>query len=104
MNREASEEMDREAGQGETAESPIRWEATAAELAREFGAPVAIFDPRLRRYAALVGATESQFPQIDEPLLRACRSDELAQGHAFPWQRPLDPARDLALPADLEAG
>jgi putative nucleotidyltransferase with HDIG domain len=103
MNREPSEEMDRQAGQGETAESAIRWEATAAELAREFGAPVAIFDLRLCRYSALVGAAESQFPEIDEPLLRACRSDELAQGHAFPWQRPLAPARIwLFLPLSSE--
>jgi HD-GYP domain-containing protein (c-di-GMP phosphodiesterase class II) len=93
MNRETSEEEDREAGQMQPAVSAIRWEATAAAIAREFGAPAAIFDPRLRRYRAVVGAAESQFPEIDEPLIRACRSDELAQGHAFPWQRPRDPAR-----------
>jgi HD-GYP domain-containing protein (c-di-GMP phosphodiesterase class II) len=93
MNRETSEEQDRESGHGETAGSAIRWEETAAELAREFGAPVAIFDPRLRCYRVLVGAAETQFPEIDEPLIRVCRSDELAQGHVFPWQRPRDPAR-----------
>ena len=93
MNRATSDDKDRGAGQSVTAGSAIRWEATAAELAAEFGAPVAIFDPRLRCYRALVGAAETQFPEIDEPLIRVCRSDELAQGHVFPWQRPSDPAR-----------
>ena len=46
MNRETAEEDDREAGRGGTSMAAIRWETTAAELAREFGAPVAIFDPR----------------------------------------------------------
>jgi HD-GYP domain-containing protein (c-di-GMP phosphodiesterase class II) len=87
------EEKDREAGRSETAASKKRWEATAADLATDFVAPVAIFDPRLRRYTVVAGASESQFPKIDEPLIRACRSDELGEGHAFPWQRPLDPAR-----------
>jgi HD-GYP domain-containing protein (c-di-GMP phosphodiesterase class II) len=97
MNCAASVEQDCEAERGAATMAAIRWEATAAELAREFAAPVAIFDPRPGHYIAVVGASESQFPEIDDLLLRTCRSDDLAQGHALPWQRPFDPARTWLL-------
>ena len=72
---------------------PIQWAAKAAELATEFRAPVGILDPRLRRWCSVVGAPESQFPEIDEALVRACRSGELIQGCALSWRRPLDRKR-----------
>ena len=78
----------------------IKWEAAAAELAREFAAPVAIFDPRLRRFCAVAGGTESHFPEIDDALLCACRTDDLAGGHVLLWRRPNEAARSwLFLPS-----
>jgi len=93
MISETSQEDDREAERRETAEAAIKWEATAAELAREFAAPVAIFDPRLRRFCAVAGARESHFPEIDDAFLCACRIDDLAQGQVFLWRRPNEAAR-----------
>jgi HD-GYP domain-containing protein (c-di-GMP phosphodiesterase class II) len=89
-----------EAGHGGSAAVPDEWAATAAELANEFCAPVAILDARLFRWCSVVGAVESQFPEIDDSLILACRSTELAQGRALTWRRPLDLKRVwLLLPA-----
>jgi hypothetical protein len=87
------EEQDRAAGDGGSAASAIQWEAKAAQLAAEFGAPVAILDRRLRRWCANVGAGESEFPAIDDVLDRACSSGELAGGCAISWRRPVDTGR-----------
>jgi HD-GYP domain-containing protein (c-di-GMP phosphodiesterase class II) len=97
MIRETLDEEDREAERSEAAASAIGCQATAAELTREFGAPVAIFDPRIKRYRAFVGASESHFPEIDELLSGACRWDDLELGWVSLWQRPIDPARTWLL-------
>jgi hypothetical protein len=93
MIRDTWEERDRDAGQIGTAAVPAEWAVTAAELATEFCAPVAIFDPRHRQWCSVVGATRSQFPEINDSLLLACRSAELAQGRAVTWRGPLDRKR-----------
>jgi hypothetical protein len=94
MNRDTWEERDREAGHGGTAAPPPAWGATAAQLSTEFcGAPVAILDLRLRRWSSVVGAIESQFPEIDDSLILQCRSAEVAQGRAVTWRRPPDHKR-----------
>ena len=55
MIRDTSEERDREAQHGGTIECAIACATTAAELAVEFRAPVAIIDLRLRRWCSVVG-------------------------------------------------
>ena len=105
MIRDTWEERDRDAGHGGTAAVPAEWAALAAELATEFCAPVAIFDPRQKRWCSVVGATLSQFPEINDSLILACRSTELAQGRAVTWRRPLDCKRVwLLLPIKRRAG
>jgi HD-GYP domain-containing protein (c-di-GMP phosphodiesterase class II) len=93
MIRDTWEERDRLAGKGGPAASATHWGAKAAELAAEFGAPVAILDPRQGRWCSLVGAAESQFPEIDDSLALACGSEELLQGRAVAWRRPVDQKR-----------
>ncbi len=101
MIRDTWEERDRDAGHVGTAAVPVEWAALAAELATEFCAPVAIFDPRHKRWCSVAGALRSQFPEINDSLFLLCRSTELAQGRAMTWRRPLDCKRVwwLLLPA-----
>ena len=100
MIRDTWEERDRDAGHGGTAAVPAEWAALAAELATEFCAPVAIFDPRHKQWCSVAGALRSQFPEINDSLWQAFRSTELAQGRAVTWRWPLDRKRVwLLLPA-----
>src|SRR5947208_1840042 len=66
-------------------------DAIAGDLAREFGAPVGLFDPERRCWRALVGAPEELFPAVDDSLLGVCHSSETRQGRASIWDRPSDP-------------
>ncbi len=93
MIRDTWAERDREAQHGGMSECTTACATTSAELATEFRAPVAILDLRLRRWCSVVGALESQFPEINDTLLLACLSDELRSGRAVSWRRPLDPKR-----------
>jgi HD-GYP domain-containing protein (c-di-GMP phosphodiesterase class II) len=68
-------------------------ERVARELAREFAAPVAVLDAHARRWCATVGASDSQFPVINEPLLRKSRSRELTSGQVMLWHDSLDLGR-----------
>ena len=93
MIRETTEDEDHEAAPSDAAGSASHWVAMAAELAREFSAPVGLFDPRGKLWRAIVGANEAHFPEISDPLMRAVRSSELGQGHVLIWRRSVDRAR-----------
>ncbi len=71
--------------------SSLAYVAIAEDLAREFAAPVGLFDPDRRQWRALVGAPERLFPAVDEALVAVCRSRETRQGSASVWHRAADP-------------
>ena len=68
-------------------------EAIARALSREFSAPVGILDSQGRRWSALVGATESQFPAIGDPLVRRSHASDLGLGQAAVWRSREDSDR-----------
>jgi HD-GYP domain-containing protein (c-di-GMP phosphodiesterase class II) len=72
----------------EAAGGAVSSEKIAAQLAREFTAPVGVFDPHGRCWIAIAGAAEAQFPLIDERLVRKSRSSELGTGHVIVWRWP----------------
>jgi len=91
---------DSEVGLVEAGNGASSFEALARELAREFAAPVGVLDPRTRTWCATVGAAESQFPAIDDQLVRKSRSSELGFGQVALWHHPVDRGRVwLMLPA-----
>jgi putative nucleotidyltransferase with HDIG domain len=73
---------------GDNGASTLAYSAIAEDLAKEFGAPVGMFDPDRRRWRVLVGAGEELFPPLDDLLFSVCRSYEMLQGRALVWQRP----------------
>ena len=78
-------------GSSEPGSSSLAYGAIAEDLAREFGAPMGLFDPDRRRWRALVGAPERLFPAVDDALLAICRSNKTRQGWASVWHRADDP-------------
>jgi putative nucleotidyltransferase with HDIG domain len=77
----------------------------AHDLAREFTAPVGIFDPRAKRWRATAGADEGSFPAVSDHLLSKSRSVELKLGQAIVWKRPEDRGRIwLLLPVSVTGG
>ena len=93
MIRDMWEQRDYEPGQAGSAGSANQWAARAAALATEFRAPVGILDTRLRCWCSVVGALESLFPEIDEALVRTCRSGELIHGRALCLAPPRESKR-----------
>jgi putative nucleotidyltransferase with HDIG domain len=67
--------------------------AIAAQLAREFKAPVGVFDPQSRCWVATEGAGEAEFARLDERLVRKSRSSELAAGQVILWRSLEDRGR-----------
>jgi putative nucleotidyltransferase with HDIG domain len=75
------------------------------DLAKEFTAPVGIFDPRAKRWRALAGADQMHFPAVSDPLLSKSRSIELKLGQVVLWKRPEDRGRIwLLLPVSVIHG
>jgi putative nucleotidyltransferase with HDIG domain len=76
------------------------------QLAREFEAPVGVFDPHGPCWVATEGADEAQFPLVDERLVRKSRSSELGLGQVILWRWPEDRGRVwVVIPlADPHAG
>ncbi len=68
-------------------------EAIVRTLSREFSAPVGILDSQGRLWRALVGATESQFPAIGDPLVRRSHASDLGLGQAAVWRSREDSDR-----------
>jgi putative nucleotidyltransferase with HDIG domain len=68
--------------------STVAYGAIAEDLAREFGAPVGIFDPDRGTWRAVVGAPETGFPEIDDVLRSMTRSSEMQRGQVMVWHRP----------------
>ena len=102
MSRYQEEESDDSRHFGGTGpRGPAWWNDRMRNCMRDHGGracrgvprPVAIIDLRLRRWCSVVGALESQLPEINDALLLACRSEELTSGRAVSWRRPLDPKR-----------
>ena len=89
-----------------TADQACSLEAIAEQLAREFEAPVGVFDPRGCSWCTTKGALESQFPLVDERFERISRSSELGLGKAVLWRFPEDRGRVwLVMPlADARGG
>jgi len=80
-------------------------EVMARSLSGEFSAPVGILDARVRRWIALVGATESQFPAIGEQLVRRSHASDLGVGQVGLWRSPDDRDRVwLLIPLPGEGG
>jgi hypothetical protein len=84
-------------GAGETAvlardaaPPPSSLRTIAHNLAKEFTAPVGIFDARAKRWRVAVGADEAQFPGVSDQLLSKSRSIELKLGQVILWKRPED--------------
>jgi putative nucleotidyltransferase with HDIG domain len=69
----------------EPAGSPPSLEV-AQGLAREFSAPVGIFEPGRRRWVAVIGAGASILPEIDETLGRTLIADKLFAGRITLWR------------------
>ncbi len=80
-------------------------ETTARSLSREFSAPVGILDSRGRRWTAMVGATEAQFPLIGDPLVRRSQASDLGMGQVALWRSPDDGDRVwLLIPVRGQSG
>ena len=68
-------------------------------LAREFSAPVGIFDPDQQAWRVILGAAEEQFPGVDSRLQEVASSSGLRLGRVAVWRRDEDPERSwLVLP------
>ncbi|MFI5459584.1 MAG: HD-GYP domain-containing protein [Isosphaerales bacterium] len=93
MIRETVGFEDSEVGLVEAGTRASSFEAMARELAQEFAAPVGVLDPRARTWCATEGAGESQFPAIDEQLVRKSGASELGLGQVVVWQQPDDRGR-----------
>ena len=105
MIRDTWEERDREAGHGGTAAVPAEWAATAAELATEFCAPVAIFDPRLQTVVlGGRGRSNRSSPRSTTRSSACAGRTSWPKVDAVTWRRPLDPQAGLALAAGLATG
>jgi putative nucleotidyltransferase with HDIG domain len=59
-------------------------------MAREFSAPVGIFDPNDPAWKLIVGAEEEQFPRVDNRLLEVAGSSGLRLGRVAVWRREED--------------
>jgi len=100
MSRKTIRIDDAEVGLVEAGGGASAFDKLARDLAREFAAPVGVLDALGRRWCATVGASESQFPAIDEQLVRQSRSRELSSGQVTLWYDSLDCGRVwLMLPA-----
>jgi putative nucleotidyltransferase with HDIG domain len=77
----------------DTAAAASSMRALAHDLSRELTAPLAIFDTRAKRWRAVAGADETQFPRVSDQLLSKSRSIELKLGQAVLWKRPEERGR-----------
>jgi putative nucleotidyltransferase with HDIG domain len=86
----------------DTPPSPLR--ALAQSLAKEFAAPVGIFDVGGKRWRATAGAIEADFPEVGDQLLSQSRAIELRLGQVVLWRRAIDRSKVwLLLPLSAPA-
>ena len=89
MKRETMEEEDREAGRSEDGRIRDRMGSDRGRARQGVRRPGRHLRPAARRFCAVAGATRIRSsPRSTSALLRACRSDELAEGHVSLWRTP----------------
>ena len=105
MIRETSEEEDREAGHGETAASAIQMGSDGGRARQGIRRAGRHLRPAAADAIALVvGAAESQFPEIDELAHPRVPLGRAGPGPRFPMATPARSRAGLALAAGLRAG
>ncbi|WP_165222510.1 HD domain-containing phosphohydrolase [Aquisphaera insulae] len=83
-----------------------QWPSALAELAaREFSAPIGVFDRRRRCWALAIAAREYDLPEVHADLVEAVDSLAIRQGRVTTWFPDDDPGRVwLLLPAQGSDG